>query len=126
MIFDEVLQRGGQHQSVHLHLELLLVPAEVVPDDGPGHILERQASEATQVPQLDLALSPDGADHGEERTVRLEVVVGPAQELLTHSKAQTAAVHVEDHREDIRDSPLQYPGLDKRERRSARELTCCW
>ena len=121
MILNEVLQRGRQHQAVHLHLELLFVPPELVPDNGPGHVLEGDAGEATQVPQLDLALAPDGADHGEQRPVRLEAGVSPAQELLVHSKTQTAAVHVEDHREDVRDSPLQYTGLEN-EREREREI----
>ena len=127
MILNEVLQRGRQHQAVHLHLELLLVPPELVPDDGPGHVLEGDAGEATQVPQLDLALAPDGADHGEERTVRLETVVSPTQELVTNSEAQRATVHVEDHGEDIRDSPLQYTGETRETREiSAVDVTCCW
>ena len=59
--FDELLERSGQHQSLHLGLQLLPVPAELVPDDSPGHVLQCQGEargKAAQVPQFDFTLAP--------------------------------------------------------------------
>ena len=53
----------------------------------------------------DLAVTPDCAGDGEEGGGGLEASHGPAQPLVPHTEAETAAVHVENHGEGVRHRP---------------------
>ena len=53
----------------------------------------------------DLAVTPDCAGDGEEGGGGFEAGHGPAQPLVPHTEAESAAVHVEDHGEGVRHRP---------------------
>ena len=53
----------------------------------------------------DLAVTPDCAGDGEEGGGGFKASHGPAQPLIPHTEAESAAVHVEDHGEGVRHRP---------------------
>ena len=50
-------------------------------------------------------MTPDCAGDGEEGGGGFEASHGPAQPLIPHTEAESAAVHVEDHGEGVRHRP---------------------
>ena len=53
----------------------------------------------------DLAVTPDCAGDGEKGDGGFKASHGPAQPLVPHTEAESAAVHVEDHGEGVRHRP---------------------
>ena len=102
-VHDEVLDSGGQGQSVDVPPADPLRP-EALPDGppAPGCQTDGAGPHPRDVSHADLAVAPHRGDDGED-SLALQSAVGHPQVLAPGYEGEGAQVHVEDHEESVRD-----------------------